>query len=341
MHHPNLRGIPVQIVCVGSATLSAAYYAAWAPHWAVMAAIAAFAFTLDLVKPQMFAVAAERWREGRRKAAVWPAAFAALLAIVSMLAVDGMILRLRSDAGDGRTDAQHKHDRASAAYRRAEAELVKIGDVKPVEALKAEMQAAVPADIWARTKGCTDVTAKSSREACAPTLPIKAGVAVSERAAELEAEKAKAKRILDTSERPSAADPQIDKIARASGWSEASVVLLVTWLAGLAIELVSCFGPALTAPPAPPEAEKPPAAPPAPELEPEAKAREWLQGLLNTTDDGRLAVLNLNATIAKKYGVDPATATRWRKKWRKAGVFRERTEGRQIVLLSPRRRNVA
>jgi len=51
--------------------------------------------------------------------------------------------------------------------------------------------------------------------------------------------------------------------------------------------------------------------------------------------NGKLTVLK--TAVAAKFGVDPATASRWRKTWVEAGLIDESKEGRQIVLRVVRR----
>ena len=329
----NARLLGVQLVCVGSASLSAAYYASWAPSLLATVALGAFAFALDLVKPQMFTAAAEAVRDRRFGAALVSGCLACLLAVVSMIAVDGMLLKLRTDSSGTKTHVQGAWDRADAAYKGAVADLAAIGSVEPKAKLEAMLESSVPVDVWRRTRKCTDITQAASRTACEPALRIKEQIARSERHAALEQARDAAKRVLDTTERPAAADPQVEVMSRAFKRyaDEATILLALTWLAGLAVELVSCFGPALLRS-GRKEDEAQLEAPS--NLTPEQQALQWVLGEMSRSG-GKLVVLN--AAIAAKFGVDPATATRWRQRWVEAGLISEMKDGRQIVLKLARR----
>lgn len=333
MQLPSARLIAVQLVCVGSASLSAFYYATWAPNLPTATGLAAFAFALDLVKPQLFTAAAVAARERRVGSCLIAGSLASLLMVVSMIAVDGMMLKLRTDSSGGKAHVQTAWDRAEAAYKQAAAELATIGQVKPVASLEAELESSVPVNVWRRTARCTDVTQAASRTACEPALRIMQQIAQSRRVAVLEKQRDDAKQVLDTTQRPAAADPQVEVMSKAfKRWdvSEATILLALTWLAGLAVELVSCFGPALLSSGRKEEREQPGLA----HLTPEQQALHWVLDEISRSN-GRLVVLN--SAIAARFSVDPATVTRWRAKWSDAGILDERKEGRQIVLRLARR----
>jgi hypothetical protein len=314
--------------------MSAAYYATWAPNFHTACALAAFAACVDLVKPQLFAQAADAWR-GRRWGTLIGASFlACLLAFISMIAVDGLMLKLRTDTSGGLTHVQSTWDRAESAYKGAVSELASIGKVEPIAKLEAELAGSVPVAVWTRTAKCTDITKTASREACEPALRIMQQIATAQRVATLEQQRDQAKKVLDTTQRPAAADPQVEALSRALkgyGVNETIILLALTWLVGLAVELVSCFGIALLSS-GRDEAESAPE--PAQYLTPEQQALQWVLSEINRSH-GKMTVLN--TAIAAKFGVDPATATRWRQKWVEAGVLAEQKDGRVITLKLARR----
>lgn len=317
--------VAVGIVCAGSATLSATYYATWAPDLATMVGLAVFAFALDLTKPLMFRAATEAARDSRWGAVIGGGAIACLLAVVSMIAVDGMLLKLRKDTSGGREHVMGAHDRAAAAFRKAEAELAAIGQVVPVASLEAQLENAVPVNVWRRTAKCADVTQAGSREACEPALRIREQIAMSRRHTELESELRMARKVLDGSQRPAAADPQIEVLSHATGWDAAKILLALTWLAGGAMELVSCFGMALLSSGRTEQGEQPELV----GLTPEQLALHWALEEISR-QGGKLRWLN--AAMATRFGVDPATVTRWRSRWRDAGLIDETRDGNVITL---------
>lgn len=326
-----LPHVAVGIVCVGSASLSAAYYATWAPDLAVTIALAAFAFALDLVKPAMFSVATEAIADKRWSSALVGGCLACLLAVVSMIAVDGMLLKLRKDTSGGRTHSQGAWDRADKAYKDAESELAAVGQVEPVAKLEAALESSVPVGVWRRTAMCTDVTQAGSRSACEPALRIREQIATSRRHAHLESEMREARKVLDTVTRPSAADPQLEVMSQAFSWDEAKLLLALTWLAGGAVELVSCLGMALLRSGRTEGSADPNSA----GLTPEQRALQWALAEIGRSG-GKLRVQN--AALAKQFGVDPATVTRWRARWEAAGIIDEQKDGRVITLRVASRR---
>jgi len=323
---PSPSRVAVGVVCVGSAALSAFYYAEWAPSLATSIGLAGFAAALDLVKTLMFSTAADAVRERRYGAMLGSGVTACLLAVVSMIAVDGMLLKLRKDTGSGREHVMGAHDRAADAYSKARAELASLGQVEPVASLEARLETTVPVDVWRRTAKCTDVSKAASREACEPAQRIREQIAKSRRAADLESRIGDARKVLDGSARPAAADPQIEVLSRATGWNEATLLLALTWLAGGAMELVSCFGMALLRSGRTDEQDVE-----ADDvgLSPEQRALQWALGEISR-NGGKLRVQN--AALAARFGVDPATVTRWRSRWRDAGLISEWKDGNVIHL---------
>jgi DNA-binding transcriptional ArsR family regulator len=219
------------------------------------------------------------------------------------------------------------HDRAANAYSKATAELASLGQVEPVASLEARLETAVPVDVWRRTAKCTDVSKAASREACEPAQRIREQIAKSRRIGELESKITEARKVLDGSAKPAAADPQIEVLSRATGWTEATLLLALTWLAGGAMELVSCFGMALLRSGRTEEEQDVEAGDVG--LSPQQQALQWALGEISRSN-GKLRVQN--AAVAARFGVDPATVTRWRKQWREAGILDEYKDGNVIHL---------
>jgi hypothetical protein len=324
----------VQAVGVGSACLSASYFAGWAPSWPYAIGLFAFAFSIDLAKPLFFTACAQALRDGKVLASIVPGLVGALLFAVSMLAIDGMLIKLRSDAGSGRANTITKVDDARAAETRLEAELKKLGPVQPSAALEARVQTSVEPAVWTRTRQCTDVTQKNSQAACAPAFKVREQIAIAKQAEKLQAELDEARHVLKSTERPNAADPQLASMSKVTGWSEDALTLLLMLIVGLAIDLVASLGPAYLTPPAPPAAEVE-AKPEAPVLTTEQKALQWVLDELAKSPEGKVIIMN--QAIAARFDVDPATVTRWRAKWVDAGLLRETRTGRQITVKIARR----
>lgn len=317
------RMLAAQAVCLGSATLAAAYYSAWASSWPIFCVLAALAFALDLVKPQLFVAASHAVREKRYAAACTSWVVGALIAIVSMIAVDGMMLKLRGDSADDKTNTMSTYDRADGSFQKAKAELEALGAIEPKATLEAKLQGSVPVDVWKRTRQCTEVSQPDSRKACEPAFALRELIGKAERRQVLERELKVAMEKLDAIRRPSSADPQIDAMAKVSGLDHSVIMLILTWLAGLAFELVSCLAPWLLTRDADDEFE------PESTLTPEQQALQWVLGEMSKSA-GKLEILN--GALAVKFSVDPGTVTRWRQKWVEAGIIEETRKGRTIQM---------
>lgn len=245
-HRPPIaQAVALETVRLGSAGLSASYYAMLGliVHPAAAAGLGVIAFALDYTKAPVMRAAAEGPGIARRIAAA--AVFTALF-LASMIAVDGTLMKLRSEWSGGRQNTMSEYDRAEAAYTAAEAELVSLGSVRTPEAVKASMEAApVKRNVFVRTKECTDITVPESFNECSPILKLRQEMAGAIRKVELEQTRDAAKATLDNTERPTAADPQADVMAKALepyGLSAALVAYLMVSVVGFAIELVACFG---------------------------------------------------------------------------------------------------
>ena len=286
--------LPALIVIAGSCLLSALYYstfvyaAGYSTNWktnlamAVLAGIIAAA--LDALKPRLFGVASQHWRNQRKRMAIAPAMLAFLLAVISMIAIDGMLLKLRVDGTSSTTHTISQWERTSASLRKAEAELKALAPSRPVAEISAAMgKVRIDIDTLRRTNHCQpdQVTREDSRKACLPLMELHQEQARANRKERLEQTIMTATAWLDANPRPASADPQIELYAKLTGQPEGSVALVMVLLVGLALELCALFGPALLAPvteavEAQPRSEAVPPAEPAIDLIAESRFHEPL-----------------------------------------------------------------
>lgn len=341
------RQLAVQAVMVASATLSAAYYWGQAPAVLVTVAglglnpaalgLAATAAALDLSKAQMLQAAGTQGLGFVRRAAA--GLVFAVLFVASMIAVDGMLVKMRSDWAGDRSGAMQAHARAKAELARLTAELAKVASAPTIAEVKAQMDAApVARHVFRRTEGCTDVTRPASFAACKPILELRKTMASAIRKAEIEPALAAARAQVAALKPPQAADPQAEAIAKALGIDAAVVAYAMIAILGFALELVACMGLWILS--------KPQAvAAPVPVLQAGAGAPGPVAGLEALTREiigqgGRLVIEN--QSLARLLGVAPATASKWRRGWRDAGEIEEgRLDGRLVIRLGRRRLKVA
>lgn len=265
------RRIAVQIVAAASATLSAAYYASQAPAvtltvldvtlapWVLFFAVTAFA--LDLAKPQMMQIAGTTGLGVARRTLA--AAVFAVLFVASMIAVDGMLMRMRSDWAAERGNTIAAHREAAAEVKRLAAEMSALGTPRPVAVIQAEVQALkIDLGVWRRSAQCSDISREDTRSACEPVLALYKERGAAARKAEIEPQLAAARAKIERLDPPKSADPQAEALARLIGHDESLVAYGMVALIGLAVELVACFGMWLLQRPAPPSSPASAALPP-------------------------------------------------------------------------------
>lgn len=327
------RPMAVQVVAAASASLSAAYYAAQAPEIAVAIAGWVFnpvaiglgltAFALDLVKPQMLRAAGTPGGVARRIAA---GAIFGVLFLASMIAVDGMMMKFRSDWAAGRGNAISAYADAKREVDRLAKEIELLGSPRPVATVQAAVQAyRIDGAVWRRSKQCEDISRDDTKEACRPILELYKERGAAARKAELEPQLASARAKLEKIDPPKAADPQAAALAAWLGSDEAKTAYLMVAILGFGVELVACFGLWVLM-------DKRPAAQQAAAIAPltdEQRALDWVRSEM-AKGGGKLTVMN--SAVAAKFDVDPATATRWRQGWVKDGKLAETRDGRQITL---------
>ncbi|ADJ24786.1 hypothetical protein Hden_2991 [Hyphomicrobium denitrificans ATCC 51888] len=186
---------------------------------------------------------------------------ACLLLSISITAMASHILSAqRAKVGDETKDRNGYHD-AKQLYDAADAEWKKVrnaGTVAEAQAAITAARAKVDDNIWRRTDGCTDATAKASKAECKTFRDQKpeldADLAKASRKAELEAKLPGLKADLDRQHLTSEASA-----------SEATVSWGWAWIMGIGVVMIATFGPAIfakvetVAAPAPVEAPAAPA----------------------------------------------------------------------------------
>lgn len=339
----------VQVVMLASAALSATYYAAMAPPIDLAiaglainpAAIAlgVMAAALDLFKPQAFRIAGTAGLGGVRRIAA--GAVFLVLFFASMIAVDGVLMRLRSDASDTRARDASTYASAKAERDRLAGELAKVATARTTSEVRADMdRARVPSSTWSATRECTDadlLRGPVNAAGCKPILDLRQEMAAAIRKADVERDLAAARARLDTIEGeaapPRAADPQAHALAGLLGWSEASVAYGLIALLGFALEIVACLGVWLLARPT--SALAPAAVMDGGKVPGPVAGLERLSTAV-VARGGRLIVEN--AELAAILGVSPGCASKWRRAWREAGeIVESRADGRLVIELGRRR----
>lgn len=328
------RPLAVQVVAAASASLSAAYYATQAPEillniagWVlnpVAIGLGLTAFALDLVKPQMLRAAGTPGDGPRRVAA---GLIFAVLFVASMIAVDGMMMKFRSDWAAGRGNAISAHKDAKDEVDRLANEFAALGPSRPVAAIQADVKNfRIDPALWRRSAQCEDATKPDTQAYCAPLLELYKERGTAARKAEIEPKLSEARAKLESIDPPKAADPQAAVLAAALGKNEEFIAYLMVAILGFAVELVACLG--MWVLDRRPQVQQGTSTSPAP-ITDEQRALEWVLGEM-AKSGGKLTVLN--AAVAKRFDVDPATVTRWRQRWIADGKIREEKTGRQITL---------
>jgi hypothetical protein len=331
----------VQVLTVASASLSAIYYSSQSPTFAVeilgyvlnpaAIGLAITAFALDLVKPEMMRVAGSAgYGFLRRSCATF---IFAVLFVASMIAVDGVMARLRSDWAAGRGNAISAYADAKKIVAELEREIELLKNPRPVKVIQAEVEAMkIDMAIWRRSAQCSDISRDDTKEACAPVLELYKERGAAARKAELDPQLTAARTRLMGIEPPKAADPQAEAIAKASGLTETTVSYLMIAILGLAIETVTCFGIWIFQSPKPKTMTI--ANQSAVVKGPSAGLEKLTSAII--ANGGHLQAEN--AELASFLGVTEGCASKWRKAWRTAGeIVEEKADGRITFTLGRKR----
>jgi hypothetical protein len=169
--------------------------------------------------------------------------------LYSALAAIGFSATAR-DSMNAKTDQQNeRYERAQEAYKTANTELQAVGMVRPIKALEARIST-ILTDPYANTeKGpCGMIDGDYTRKWCPVVAVMKVELAKSKRKARLEAQRDKARDIMDAAPALETPDPQAATIAayiKAVTSVNVDAKAIQPWLAGIAallVELGSAFG---------------------------------------------------------------------------------------------------
>jgi len=168
---------------------------------------------------------------------------ACLLLSISITAMASHILSAQRAKSGAETKSNVSYHDTKKLYDDADAELKKVRNAKTSAEAQAALDAAkttVDANVWRRTKGCTDVTTRASTKECRPYLEqipaLEAALAQSKRKAELESKLPALKADLDR-----------QHLTDAASDSEAGVSFAWAWIMGLGVVMIATFGPAIFA----------------------------------------------------------------------------------------------
>lgn len=159
-------------------------------------------------------------------------AAAILLLAVSVTAMASHLFEAqRSKVGD-EGNSRTRYDRTDAEYKKASAELEKLGKVRTVAEVEAALRVAkVDMMVWNRSSGCRDISLEASRLACEPYLALLPELAAAKRKADLEPKVESLRRELESKWRPEEASA-----------SEALAMGFWAWVMGLAVVFIATFG---------------------------------------------------------------------------------------------------
>ena len=245
------RRAAVQLVTLASAMLSAAYYYQQAPETfteignvsfnTVAVGIAVTAFALDAVKPEMARIAGDTTSGLIRRMAA--AAVFLILFIASMIAVDGFLVKMRSDWAATRGTAITGYADARRVVTGLEAELALVAHARTTEQVKSALdKVAVSKRAFEDTNKCTRLIDADDRRVCRPVLDLREEMAAAIRKGDVEIKLADARAALGKLTLPKSADPQADALASWSGVKVDVVAYLMVTVLGFAVELVACLG---------------------------------------------------------------------------------------------------
>ena len=233
----------VETVRLGSAGLSASYYAmlGLVVHPAAAVGLGLIAGAADYIKSNALGAVIDGPGFWRRMIAL---PLFLVLFVASMIAVDGVLLRLRDALVAGPAHVIGAHDRADTDHKAAVRELATLGAVRTPDAIRADMdRAGVPRRVFVNTRECTDITRDASFEACKPLLDLRQEMAAAIRKRQLEEARDKAAtRLEELGPRPASADPQAEALASAAGVGVSTAAWILIAIVGFAIELAACFG---------------------------------------------------------------------------------------------------
>ncbi|MGD9670782.1 MAG: hypothetical protein AB7U75_17340 [Hyphomicrobiaceae bacterium] len=247
---------------------------------------------------------------------------------LSLSASFGFFLEQRADVTSERQVAHARLAAIATQIAETRARLASHPSARPVATIKAELAAQAQHYRWDSTKGCTDATAVESRAFCTAYHELEAELGHAQMVA---ADRATLATLLAQQENVRAAglkptDPQLETLARVSGWEPGTVGAIMYGVVAVMLELVSAFG-LLLAVGHGPKPPPPPAAPAVPaELAPVASLVPGKRRPVTT-------VVATEPTLLPAANTDTNRAVELMEELRQYGVARlEHTPGATITL---------
>ena len=158
----------------------------------------------------------------------------------SMSSAIGFSLATRAEANAERVTERANQSGWTTTITRAQGQLTALGTARPLEVVQADLAAAqVPANIWHRTRKCTNITLDESQAACATIFSLRRELIAAQVAERLEGTVAEGRAATSDI---AAIDPQAAALARLTGLHDGDVrTALALLLAGI-VELASAMG---------------------------------------------------------------------------------------------------
>jgi membrane protein implicated in regulation of membrane protease activity len=164
---------------------------------------------------------------------------ALLLLAVSITAMATHILEAERAKAGAEIGQSGNYQRDLESYTAIKAELDGLQKIRPIEAIKADLDAApVPRNVFRRTKECTDITQDESLAACRPVSTLRQEMGQALRKRELEPQLAALKLALAGQTKPEVASA-----------AEALVSWYWAWIMGVAVVFIATFGAVIWAKP--------------------------------------------------------------------------------------------
>ena len=166
-----------------------------------------------------------------------------ILFIASMIAVDGFLVKMRSDWAATRGTAIAGYADARKTLTTLQADFDQVAHARTTEQVQAALNdAKISARTFAETNKCTRFHDDDDRRLCRPVLDLRQEMAAAIRKGDVEPQLTAARATLAKLTPPKSADPQADALASWSGVKVDVVAYLMVAILGFAVELVACLG---------------------------------------------------------------------------------------------------
>jgi hypothetical protein len=208
------------------------------------ATYAAASIAADIFKIAVPLLALSLWEKQHRLMNIGALVLWSGCVLWSMSSAVGFALSTRDQVVAERTATVSTRHGWEATVERAEAKLATLGEHRPADVIKAEMESATVApNIWRRSRQCTDVTLDESRAACARVLGLRRELAAAEAAERLETQLVAGRAQLATVVvSGTLADPQAGALARLTGLDEGTIRTGIALLLAGLVEAGSALG---------------------------------------------------------------------------------------------------